>query len=226
MTSADELARRAAEIGAPVGPDRAARMLAYLDRVLEINRELNLTAIRDREDAVARHLLDSLTLLPAWRSVAGTDAPRTFLDVGTGGGFPGAVLAAAWPASRGLLIDGTGKKVRAVADALAVAGITNAETLHARGHEVLRQRPGTRATIDLVTARAVGEVAEILRDVRGLSSPGGCILLMKGPDPPAEELAAGEREARRQRLTVRPPVRTEVPGLERRTILIYVLPRK
>jgi len=97
--------------------------------------------VRDRDDAVVRHLLDSLSVVRVWREVAGTDAPRRFLDVGTGGGFPGAVLAVAWPASYGTLIDSTGKKVRAVADALGAAGIRNAEALQCRAEQMHSVRP-------------------------------------------------------------------------------------
>jgi 16S rRNA (guanine527-N7)-methyltransferase len=196
-------------------------MLRYLERVLEINRELNLTAVRDREDAVLRHLLDSLSATAVWRDVAGRDAPRRFLDLGTGGGFPGAVLAAAWPASRGLLVDGTGKKVRAVADALAAAGIGNAEALQARGADLPKLRPDVRASFDLCIARAVGDADALVREFAPLVAPGGFVLLMKGPEPPREEIEAGEREARRRGLRVLPPRTAAVPGLDARKVLVY-----
>lgn len=186
---------------------------------------MNLTAIRDRGDAVLRHVLDSLTVVPAWRDVTGTAGPTTLLDLGTGGGFPGAVLAAAWPRSRALLVDSTAKKLRCVEDALSAAGIRNASTLHARGTDILKLRPELRGAFDLCVARAVGESAELLRELRGLSTPQGLVVLMKGPEPPPEELSAAEREARRQGLAVLAVRRSDVPGLERRTILVYGRPR-
>ncbi|MCE9637186.1 MAG: class I SAM-dependent methyltransferase [Planctomycetes bacterium] len=204
----------------------ATKLLAYLDRVLEINQTLNLTAVRDREDAIVRHILDSLTLVPVWREVTGRDAPKWFLDLGTGGGFPGAVLAAVWPKSRALLIDSTGKKVRAVDDALKVSGIARAsapsvETLHARGVEVPSQVPRARRGIDLCVARAVGPAFGLVREMAPLLAPGGVILLMKGPEPPAEEIAAGEREATDRGLVTLPIRTTRVEGLETRTVLVY-----
>ena len=213
------LVARSAEIGAPLDVERAARVLAYLDRILEINRALNLTSIRDREDAVVRHVLDSLSVVQVWHGLAGPQPPGRFLDLGTGGGFPGAVLAAAWPQSRGLLIDGTGKKVRAVADALGVAGIGNAEALQCRGADLPKLRPAARQTFDLCVARAVGESAVLLRELAPLVARGGLVLLMKGPAPPAEELAAAAREAARSGLTPLPAATTRIPGLEPRTVL-------
>ena len=101
--------------------------------MLDENTRINLTGVRDREDAIVRHLVDSLSVVSVWHRIAGPTAPRRVLDVGTGGGFPGAVLAVAWPRTEVLLIDGTGKKIRAVARCLEAAGIDNAEALPAGG---------------------------------------------------------------------------------------------
>src|SRR5215510_726345 len=135
------LVEGARALGVALDGAQAARLDAYLDAVLDVNRTLNLTSVRDRGDAVVRHLLDSLSVVPAWHALAGPAPPRRVLDLGTGGGFPGAVLAVAWPESRALLIDGTGKKARAVADCLARAGIGNAEALQARGTDLPKLRP-------------------------------------------------------------------------------------
>lgn len=226
MTDAASLAARARELGAELSEEQARRVLAYLDRILEINLSLNLTSVRDREDAVVRHLLDSLSVVPVWKALSGRDAPRRFLDLGTGGGFPGAVLAAAWPSSKALLIDGTGKKVRAVADALLVAGISNAEAFQARGFQLAKLKPETHHGFDLVVARAMGQAAEIVREVAPLLTRGGVVLAMKGPEPPADEVAAADREALRCGLEPEAAHRTAVPGLERRTVLVWRRPRR
>lgn len=189
--------------------------------MLEINQTLNLTAVRDREEAIVRHLLDSLSVLPAWKAIAGTAAPRRFLDLGTGGGFPGAVLAAAWPESRSLLVDSTGKKVRAVADALAAAGIANAEPFQCRGEQMPALRPQAVGRFDLCIARAVASADVLVRELAPFLAPGGFLVAMKGPEPPADEVAAAERDARRLRLEPRPRRHSEIPGLERRTFLVW-----
>jgi 16S rRNA (guanine527-N7)-methyltransferase len=204
----------------PLDATARARLLAYLDAVLDVNRTLNLTSVRTRDDAVVRHLLDSLSAAAAWHALAGPVSPARVLDLGTGGGFPGAVLAVVWPAAHVLMIDATGKKVRAVAGCLASAGIRNAETLHARGTDLVRQRPQARGSFDLCVARAVGVAAELVRELAPLVAPGGLALLMKGA-PSIEEVESGAREAVRRGLVVLPPHAVDVPGLDRRAVLAY-----
>lgn len=225
-SSGDDPARAAllsgaSALGVTLDDAQVARLLAYLDAVLEVNQTLNLTSVRDRMDAVLRHLVDSLSIARVWRDVAGAAPPRRLLDLGTGGGFPGAVLAAAWPHTRALLVDGTGKKVRAVAACLARAGIGNAEALQARGADLPRMRPAARASFDLCVARAVGQADLLVREMAPLVAPGGRVLLMKGPNTSRDEIAAGEREARRHGLATPFPETVDIPGLERRIVLVY-----
>jgi 16S rRNA (guanine527-N7)-methyltransferase len=215
------LVEGAESLGVALDAEQVARLDAYLDAVLDVNRTLNLTSVRDRGDAVVRHLLDSLSVIPAWHAVAGPAPPRRVLDLGTGGGFPGAVLAVAWPESRVLLIDGTGKKARAVAACLARAGVANAEALQARGTDLPKIRPSARASFDLCVARAVGPASGLVRELAPLLAAGGRIVLMKGPNTAADEIAEGEREARRHGLVAEPPRTADVPGLERRLLLVF-----
>jgi 16S rRNA (guanine527-N7)-methyltransferase len=217
----DILEQGAAALGVALDPAQRAQLLAYLDAVLEINKTLNLTSVRDRGDAIVRHLLDSLSIVPVWHAVAGAAPPRRLLDLGTGGGFPGAVLAVAWPSAHVLLIDGTGKKVRAVTQCLAAAGITNADALQARGANLPKLRPITRGAFDLCVARAVGQAEALVREFAPLVAPGGRVFLMKGPNTSADEITAGDREARRTGLVAEASQTSQVPGLERRLVLVY-----
>ena len=218
---AEQLVDGARAMGVALDSRQLARLDAYLDAVLDVNRTLNLTSVRDRDAAVVRHLLDSLSVVPAWHALAGAAPPRRVLDLGTGGGFPGAVLAVAWPDARVLLIDGTGKKARAVASCLAKADIGNGEALQARGADLPKLRPAARASFDLCVARAVGTAESLVRELAPLVAPGGRILLMKGPNTAADEIADGEREARRHGLVAEPSRTADVPGLERRLLLSY-----
>ena len=210
-----------AALGLTLTPAQESQLLAYLEAILDWNTRLNLTAVRDPLAAVERHLLDSLSVVPAWAALRGDEPPARFLDVGTGGGFPGAPLAVAWPAAEGLLIDGTGKKVRAVADALARAGIGNAEALQCRGHLLPRERPSTIRSFDLCVARAVGRAATLLREVAPLAAPGGLVLLMKGPEPPADEVEEAHQAARECGLAFAGTHPSGVPGRDRGAILAY-----
>lgn len=209
------------ELGVSLSPGAAEQLLAYLDVMLAANERLNLTAIRDRDDALVRHLLDSLSIVPIWHDLAGAAPPSRLLDLGTGGGFPGAPLAVVWPETRALLIDGTGKKVRAVAECLAEAGIGNAEALQSRGADLPRVRPGSKGAFDLVVARAVSRSANVIHETWKLLAPGGRLLVMKGPEVGRDELGPAEEEARRRGLVPEPWRKTAVPGLERRTVLVY-----
>jgi 16S rRNA (guanine527-N7)-methyltransferase len=171
-----------------------------------------------------KHLLDSLSVVPVWHAVAGAAAPRRVIDLGTGGGFPGAVLAVAWPSARVLMIDSTGKKVRAVAQCLAAAGIGNAEAHQARGEQLPALRRETRGAFDLCVARAVGPATGIVRELAPLAARGGWIFLMKGPNTSADEIDAARTEAKRRGLAVELQRTTDVPGLERRLVLVYRRP--
>lgn len=214
------LAEGARRMGVELDAATRTKMLRYQEALLDETTRVNLTGIHDPRDAVVRHLLDSVSVRPAWESLR-SRAPRRILDLGTGGGVPGAILAALWPRSRALLVDGTRKKLDAVDRCLAHAGIENADTLHSRGKDVVRELPATRRAFDLCVARAVGRCPKLLDELRHLVAVGGLILLMKGPEIDADEREATERKAATLRLTVLPDVIAQVPGLEPRRILVF-----
>jgi len=211
----------AATLGVALDAAQIARLDGYLDAMLDVNQHVNLTSIRDRGDAVVRHLLDSLSVVPAWHAVAGAAPPKRVLDLGTGGGFPGAVLAVAWPTSRVLMVDSTGKKVRAVTQCLKTAGVANAQALQVRGEQAPTLFRDMRGAYDLCIARAVGPAARLVRELSPLVARRGFVFLMKGPNTLPEEIAEGEREAERQGLMPLPTRTADVPGLERRLVLVY-----
>ena len=144
---AQALARQAKTLGCSVNPDDAGRLLTYLDAMLEANQQLNLTGIRDRDQAVVLHILDSLAagLLPI--------SPGRCLDLGSGNGFPGVALSILWPRARVVLMDRTGKKVRAVQRCLELAGLERCTALHMDAAMVPGLQPDL--VFDLVAVRAV-----------------------------------------------------------------------
>ncbi len=159
-----ELARPFAPTLTPSG---AERLLRYLDAMLLLNEQINLTAVRDREQAVVLHVLDALAFARAGI------VPHHALDIGTGNGFPGVALAALHPRASVLLMDRTGKKVRAIGSCLVTAGLANAEVIQLDAAQAPALRTELRHAFDVVTARAVGKPELIAELAAPLTRPGG-----------------------------------------------------
>ncbi len=180
------------------------RLLAYVDLLARWNRAYNLTAVREPREMLTRHLLDSLSIAPL---VSG----ERVLDVGTGAGLPGLVLAIALPESHCVLVDAVMKKTRFCTQAALELGLVNVDVRHDRV-ESLRDA----GTFDTVVARAVTDVATLWRASRPLLRVGGRLLVMKGrlPRDELEEVAAmGENPQ---------SVAVQVPGLDEQRHAIVV----
>ncbi len=149
---------------------------------------INLTALREPEQVGRLHLVDSLSAVALVRRIAPSDA--TILDLGSGGGMPGLPLAAALPAGRCLLVDSVAKKVAflevaaaAVSAALAEgpAPVPDLGAVAARAEEIAAD-PALRGEIDVVTARAVGPLAELVELAMPLLRIGGHLVAWKRDD--------------------------------------------
>jgi len=200
------LHRGLAEMGLELPASTRARLLAFLRLLAKWNRAYNLTAVRDPEQMVPRHLLDSLSVLPWVRG------PRV-LDIGTGAGLPGIPLALARPDLSFTLLDTNAKKIRFVTQAIHDLGLANAEAVHSA---VERYRPS--APFATLIARALASIPDMLQGCRHLCAPGGAVLAMKGVYP-QEELAGVDAG-----FVVRDVVRLTVPGLEAARHLVILEP--
>lgn len=136
---------------------------------LKKNAQLNLSAIRDEEGVLVKHIQDSLEV----GKVIGFPHGRKVIDVGTGGGFPLLPLAMSNPEVEFVGIDSVRKKILAVNEMIATLGIRNAKVLRGRGEELKNQ------TFDFVTARAVAYVDKLIPRTQHLLQPGGKWILMK-----------------------------------------------
>lgn len=165
---------------APGFADAAERFVRLL---LEANARLNLTRVVE-PDAVARlHLLDSLAALPLLPA-----STEHALDLGSGGGVPGIVLALARPSVRWTLVDAVGKKVAALRGFVDALGLRNVEAIAERA-ESLGRGP-LRESFGLVTARACAALPVLAEYALPLLRVGGTLIAWKGPIS-AEELASG-----------------------------------
>lgn len=154
-------------------PETAKEKLsAYLRLIEKWNRVHNLTAVREPEQMVVLHLLDSLAVLP---HLAGA---KSLLDVGTGAGLPGIPLAIARPDLDVTLLDSSHKKAAFLAQAKAELKLANVDVVCER---VEKWQPGR--TFDAVVSRAFSELAEFVDQSAHLVSRGGEMLAMKGVHP-------------------------------------------
>jgi 16S rRNA (guanine527-N7)-methyltransferase len=182
-------------LGLSLDPAQAARLTAHLDLLDDWNTRMNLTAIRERPAQITKHVLDSLSVLPRLRGTR-------IADVGSGAGFPGIPLAIVDPGRHYTLIESTGKKCRFLEYVREALELAHVEVVQARAEAY---QPVTR--YDTVVARAVGPVADLVRQAGPLVAGGGRLLAMKGRYP-EEELAA-----RLNGWKVAGVHRLEVPGL-------------
>lgn len=180
------------ELAALPEPGREG-LLAYLDAILRKNEHLNLTAVRDREEAIERHLEESLAIAPFVEAIMKGKSGASLVDVGTGAGFPGVPLAAALPEIKVELIEAREKKARAVSEALAEAGLPplliHADRVETLGRGLLRER------FDIAVARALADLPTLLELTLPLVRVGGSLLAIKG-ERAEEELARSERALR------------------------------
>ncbi|HEX9194916.1 MAG TPA: 16S rRNA (guanine(527)-N(7))-methyltransferase RsmG [Azonexus sp.] len=178
------------------------RLLAFRDLLLKWNKTYNLTALRDPQQALSHHLLDSLAILPHV-------GPGPLLDVGSGGGLPGIPLAIARPDLVVSMVDTVQKKTTFLQQAAIELGLRNVTVHHARVEEMVGQ-------FAQITSRAFAELTSFVSLTRHLLAPGGRWLAMKGvrPDDEITVLPAG--------IVVDAIVPLTVPGLDAERHLIIL----
>jgi 16S rRNA (guanine527-N7)-methyltransferase len=208
LSIVQRLVQGAASLGVSLAEGDAARLVHLLEELERWNRTYNLTAIRQREDMLTHHLLDSLSIHP---DLQGT----TVADVGTGAGFPGLPLAVVNPQRRFTLVDSNGKKIRFVQHAARELALDNVEGLHGRVESVQAARP-----FDTVVSRAFAQLPVMVANVASLCGPGTRVLAMKGkwPQDEIDALPAGWLQQGSRELTV--------PGLNEARCVVALVHRK
>lgn len=204
-----ELSARCAELG--LSARQTETLEAYLQLLERWNKVYNLTALRDGQRMLTHHIFDSLSVLPALRR-HGSWAQKRMLDVGSGAGLPGVVLAIAIPELSVTCIDTVGKKAAFIQQAAGALKLNNLVAVHGR---VERWRG---LAFDLVTSRAFASLVDFTQWSREQLASGGVWMAMKGKAP-AEELAELPSS-----VDVFHVEQLQVPDLEAERCLVWMRP--
>ena len=176
MTQARLLADGLVKMNLSVTEQAQEKLLAYLKLLQKWNKVYNLTSVTDPLDMVTLHLLDSLSVLPYIKA-------NNLLDVGSGGGLPGIVLAICMPELQVTTIDTVQKKTIFMRQMKGELGLKNCEVIHSR---VEKYTPLTK--FDVIISRAFSDIALFIKLTQHLITPNGQWLAMKGLIPHAEIL--------------------------------------
>jgi len=205
-----ELLKQGAQaLGLSLSEAQCDALLAYQAMLIKWNQVYNLTAVRQPADMLTHHLLDSLAVLPPLqRHLVGRSA--RLLDVGSGGGLPGVVLAIMLPELEVTCVDTVGKKASFIRQVAGDLKLRNLSASHARVEE-LRLAP-----FDVIASRAFASLGDFTRLTRHLIATEGVWMAMKGKLP-SDEMAALPSER-----SVFHVEQLPVPGLNAERCLVWI----
>jgi 16S rRNA (guanine527-N7)-methyltransferase len=212
MNPLERLQNSLSELKISLPPGAEAKLLKYLDLVLETNKTMNLTSIEDPGEAVSKHLVDSLSVFMLKTLGSELSREASWADVGSGAGFPGLALAIANPKAHMHLLESTGKKAHFLETTVAQLGLMKqVQVLNARAESVCLPTPGPRSakteavprgtgaalpslrgTQDAVFFRGVSKLAALVELGMPLLKVGGLMVAYKGPKA-AEELTEAKK---------------------------------
>lgn len=208
MPLEERLTQGATTMGLALEPGCIQQLVAYLRLLEKWTRTHNLTAVRDPQEMVSRHLLDSLAVLPHLRG------PEV-IDIGTGAGLPGIPLACARPDLRFTLLDSNRKKLAFVRQAVHALSLRNVAVVAGRVEDFRGAQP-----FATLISRAFASIPDMLAACGHLAGPESRILAMKGVLP-REELARMPPS-----FQVTDVIALEIPGLGAERHLVIMTPRR
>jgi 16S rRNA (guanine527-N7)-methyltransferase len=173
------------DLGLSVSVDQQAQLLAYMDLIAKWTKVYNLTAVRDANEMLTHHLLDSLAVIaPLRREAARLNLPQgqtplNLLDVGAGAGLPGIVIAITCPEVSVTCVDTVAKKAAFIQQVAATLKLPNLKGLHARVESLTQP-------YDVVCSRAFASLVDFTAWSQSALAPHGVWMAMKGKHPDQE----------------------------------------
>lgn len=193
----------------PLDDEALQRFLRYADLLLKWNRTYNLTAIRSPDEVITHHVLDCLAMVRPLRKMMQAMPQPRILDVGSGAGLPGAILAVACPDFQVTCIDAVQKKTLFLQHAIGALALTNLTARHGRIEAVTD-------SFDVITARAFSTLAQFTAFSRAALATNGIWCAMKGKVPTDEIAAVGAD------VDVFHVEQLDVPGLNAARCLVFM----
>ena len=215
--NAEEIRARLERNCIPFTEDLPGKLHIYLDLLKDWNSRMDLTAVTDDEETVDKHFIDSLAVLKT--GLIGEGA--SLIDVGTGAGFPGMVLAMARPDLRVTLMDAQQKRLNFLQAVAEAAGMENVKIIHARAEDGARKAE-LRERFDIAAARALAPLNVLCEYLLPYVKVNGRALCWKGPAV-KEEAEAGRRAAHLLGGRLEMPVPCAVEGRDWEHMILPVL---
>jgi len=205
---ADLVSRGAEELALALAPSEVDRLIAYVRLIEHWNATYNLTAIRDSRGMVVQHILDCLSAAAALGRRRSDIRRERLLDVGSGAGLPGVVLAIALPGVQVTCVDSVGKKAAFVTQAAGALGLKNVTAIHARVESIADR-------FDVIASRAFASLSQFVAATNHLLNQSGTWMAMKGKSPAEETVQLGDEFS----FHVEPLL---VPGLSAERCIVWV----
>lgn len=205
-------------LGLSLSEAQVALLLDYLALLQKWNKVYNLTAVRDPAEMMTHHLLDSLSAIPPLLRQTGGQ-PIRLLDVGSGGGLPGVVIAITCPQIQVTCVDTVGKKAAFIQQAAASLKLPNLRGVHARVESLTAEEGGG---FDVIGSRAFASLVDFVSWSRPALKPGAVWMAMKGKHP-ADELQALQTAAPWAEVFHVEPL--QVPGLAAERCVVWLRER-
>ncbi|KAL3639512.1 hypothetical protein CASFOL_017419 [Castilleja foliolosa] len=179
--------------------DQKHQVRLYIDSLLQWNQKMNLTAVKEENEAMERHIEDSLAIIEPVRNAYMSKCGNSFeklsvVDVGSGAGLPGLVLAIACPGWKVTLLESMNKRCIFLEHVVSLVGLQNVQIVRDRA-ENIGQNHEFREGFNIAVARAVAEMRVLAEYCLPLVRVGGLFVAAKGHDP-QEEVTKAERAIR------------------------------